>query len=215
MSPGSAYEALHQSIVSGQLSPGERLVEEELADQLGLGRAAVRTALIRLEHDGLVERERNRGARVRRVSEQEAVQILEARAVLEGLAAGHAAEHATDIDVADLRAILGEMRALLDDGDLLGASERNAVLHRRILEISGHAVAQRICANLHSQIVRFQFRTILAPGRAGQSYAEHEAVVDAIAAHDRDAAEVAMKAHLSHVSEALHAIAAAAVTERA
>jgi len=67
------YEDLRNAIVSGELLPGERLLEEDLSARLGLGRAAVRIALVRLEHDGLVERERHRGARVRRVSESEAV----------------------------------------------------------------------------------------------------------------------------------------------
>src|SRR4051812_49156303 len=60
------YRALRDAIVAGELLPSERLVEEALARRLGLGRAAIRMALVRLEHDGLVERERNRGARVRR-----------------------------------------------------------------------------------------------------------------------------------------------------
>src|ERR1700756_2765574 len=90
------YEDLRKAIVSGELLPGERLLEEDLSARLGLGRAAVRMALVRLEHDGLVQRERNRGARVRRVSESEAVEILEARASLEGLAAGHAAINPDD-----------------------------------------------------------------------------------------------------------------------
>ena len=67
------YRALRDAIVSGELLPSERLVEEDLSRRLGIGRAAVRMALARLEHDGLVEHERHRGARVRRVSEEEAV----------------------------------------------------------------------------------------------------------------------------------------------
>ena len=90
------YEELRKAIVSGELLPGERLLEEDLSARLGFGRAAVRMALVRLEHDGLVQRERHRGARVRRVSESEAVEILEARAALEGLAARHAAVNADD-----------------------------------------------------------------------------------------------------------------------
>src|SRR5437764_390792 len=105
-----SYDALKNAIVSGALSPGERLVEEDLARQFGIGRTAVRTALVRLEHDGLVNRQRNRGASVRRVSEAEAVEILEARAALESLAARHAAARATRSQVRELRAILTQMR---------------------------------------------------------------------------------------------------------
>lgn len=199
------YEDLRQAIVNGELLPGERLLEEELSERLGLGRAAVRIALVRLEHDGLVERERHRGARVRRVSEIEAVEILEARAALEGLAARHAAFNADEAAVAELRSIIEEMRGLREQGDLLAVSNANARLHGRILEISGHETAERLSRTLSSQLVRFQYRTVLLPGRPERSYAEHTDIVEAIAARDPDAAELAMRNHLSHVAEALQA----------
>jgi DNA-binding GntR family transcriptional regulator len=199
------YRALRDAIVAGELLPSERLVEEDLARRLGLGRAAVRMALVRLEHDGLVERERNRGARVRRVSDAEAVEILEVRAALESLAARKAAAHATAKDVRELRAILREMRAKRERGDLMAVSEANARLHRRILEISGQATVQRLSGQLISQIVRFQYRTVLLPGRPERSHREHTAIVDAIAAGDGEAAERAMRRHLSQVAAALRA----------
>jgi DNA-binding GntR family transcriptional regulator len=199
------YRALRDAIVSGDLMPSERLVEEDLSRRLGIGRAAVRMALVRLEHDGLVEHERHRGARVRRVSDEEAVEILEVRAALESLAARRAADRATPAEVRDLRAILREMRGRRERGDLMAMSDANAGLHRRILEISGHGTAQRLSATLMSQIVRFQYRTVLLPGRADRSLREHTAIVDAIAAGDGDAAERAMRRHLSHVAEALRA----------
>jgi DNA-binding GntR family transcriptional regulator len=207
MGETNAYETLHAGIVAGDLSPGERLVEEELAEQLGESRGAIRTALLRLEHDRLVIRERNRGARVRRISTEEAVEILEARAALESLAAGYAALRRTDADVQELRAITAQMAELHAAGELLAMSERNAQLHRRVLEVSGHRVAAEVCGRLNSQVVRFQFRTVLAPGRPAKSLAEHTAIVEAIAAGDRRAAEAAMRQHLSHVAETLPAVA--------
>ena len=197
------YEELRRAIVSGDLLPGERLLEENLSERLGLGRAAIRMALVRLEHDGLVQRERHRGARVRRVSESEAVEILEARAALEGLAARHAAINAAASEVEELRAIIVEMRDLRDRGDLLGVSNANARLHGQILDLSRHDTARRLSRTLSSQLVRFQYRTVLLPGRPERSYAEHSRIVEAIAAHDPDAAEDAMRSHLSHVAEAL------------
>jgi DNA-binding GntR family transcriptional regulator len=133
----------------------------------------------------------------------EAVEILEVRAVLEGLAVRYAALRATPEDVEEMRRILEGMRRRLDAGDLLGSSDENAVLHRRMLEISGHGTAAHLIATLKYQLVRFQYRTILLPGRSERSFGEHEAIVDAIAAGDPDVAEAAMRAHLSHVAEAL------------
>jgi DNA-binding GntR family transcriptional regulator len=196
-------QTLRDAIVSGRLQPNERLVEADLTRTLGVGRSAVRTALVRLEQEGLVSHERHRGARVRLVDADEAVEILEARAVLEGLTARYAATRATDADVEQLRAILGGMRRLLDTGDLLAASDQNAVLHGRLLEIAGHATARRLIATLKSQLVRFQYRTILLPGRSEQSFSEHTSIVDAVADRDPDAAEAAMRTHLTHVAAAL------------
>jgi DNA-binding GntR family transcriptional regulator len=123
--------------------------------------------------------------------------------VLEGLAARQAALHATPAEVEELRGVLHEMRRRLDAGDLLSASDENAVLHRRLLEISGHRTVERLIATLKSQLVRFQYRTIMLPGRSECSFGEHKAIVEAVAAGDPDGAETAMRTHLSHVAEAL------------
>jgi DNA-binding GntR family transcriptional regulator len=202
-SDGPPEDRLRAAITAGRLLPNERLVEADLTRRLGVGRSAVRTALARLEHEGLVELEPHRGARVRLVSLPEAVEILEARAVLEGLGARRAALNASADEVADLRAILSEMRRLLDAGDLLKASDANAVLHQRLLQIGGHATANRLIRGLRSQLVRFEFRTILVPGRSERSFAEHSAIVDAVATGDAEGAERAMRVHLSHVADAL------------
>lgn len=208
MSERDAYASLHDAIVAGDLSPGERLIEEELAERLGLSRGAVRGAILRLGHEGLVVRERNRGARVRRFTLDEAIEVLEARAALESLAAGYAAIRRTEEDVRELRGLVEDMDRLRQAGELLAITERNAVLHRRILELSGHRVASDICARLNSQIVRFQFRTVLAPGRPQKSLAEHQRIVSAIAAGDRAGAEQAMREHLTNVAATLAEAAA-------
>lgn len=200
---GRPEDQLRAAIVAGRLLPNERLVEADLTRRLGVGRAAVRTALARLEHEGLVELEPHRGARVRLVALPEAVEILEARAVLEGLAVRRAATNAGADEIAGLRAILAEMRRLRGAGDLLRASDTNAILHQRLLEIGRHATANRLIAALRSQLVRFEYRTILLPGRSERSLAEHTAIVDAVGAGDADAAETAMRTHLSQVADAL------------
>jgi DNA-binding GntR family transcriptional regulator len=203
-----AYERLHAAIVTGEFSPGERLIEEELAERFDYSRGAVRAALVRLAHDGLVVRERNRGARVRRVTIDEAIEIVEARCVLESLAAGYAAVRRTDSEARELARYPAEMGKLHAAGELLEMSSVNHALHRRILEISRHHVALEICGRLRSQVVRFQYRTVLAPGRAPKSIAEHTAIVEAISDSDREAAERAMRDHLSQVVATLMDVAA-------
>lgn len=202
-----AYERLRTEIVSGRLQPNERLVEADIVSSLGVSRTAVRAALVRLEHDGLVEHERNRGAKVRLVGESEAIEILETRAALEGLIARKAAANVTEDDVALLREILASMRTLLAGGDLLAASDRNVDLHGAIMRIARHRTAERLVSMLNSQLVRFQYRTILQPGRSERTLREHEAIVEAMARGDGAAAETAMRAHLAEVAEALRAAA--------
>jgi DNA-binding GntR family transcriptional regulator len=197
------YHRLRDAIVRGELAPNQRLIEAEMSTAFQLPRAAVRTALVRLEHEGLVEREPHRGARVRFVSEQEAVEILQARAALEGLAARQAAARITPEGAAELRSVLDRQRQALDEQDLLRASDVNAMLHAKIVELSGHATAQRLIRSLNSQMVRFQFRTILIPGRPSQSHAEHAAIVEAVTSGDADRAERAMRKHLDNVAHAL------------
>jgi DNA-binding GntR family transcriptional regulator len=202
----TGYLRLREAIVHGELAPNQRLVEADVSSMFRLPRGAVRSALLRLEHEGLVEREPHRGARVRQVSEQEAVEILQTRAVLEGLAARHAALKRTDSEAAELQAILAEQRAALEREDLLGASDVNARLHARIVELSDHHTMQRLVRGLKSQTVRFQFRTILMPGRPSQSAREHAAIVEAIVAGDASAAERAMRTHIDNVAVALGAV---------
>jgi DNA-binding GntR family transcriptional regulator len=200
------YERLYQAILRGEFQPNERLIEMELAQLYNVGRAAIRTTLARLEQDGLVEREPNRGARVRMISEEEAVETLEARAVLEGLAARYAARNVADADIADLRAIVGEMEARLAEGDLLGISEGNTRLHSRLLQIANNKTVARLIERLHAQHIRSQFRLILVPGRPPRSVAEHRAIVEAVASRDPDAAEAAMRSHLANTVETLRTL---------
>jgi DNA-binding GntR family transcriptional regulator len=197
------YLRLREAILRGDLVPNQRLVEADMSSAFELPRAAVRTALVRLEHEGLIEREPHRGARVRLVTEQEAVEILQARAALEGLAASQAARNITRAGTDQLRAVLERQREALAKEDLLGASDVNAQLHAKIVELSGHATAQRLISALNSQMVRFQFRTILIPGRPAQSHQEHSAIVEAVAAGDANKAERAMHRHLTNVAQAL------------
>jgi DNA-binding GntR family transcriptional regulator len=199
----SSYEALRAAIVSGEIAPDARLVEAEVSATFGMSRGAVRTALIRLEQDGLVVREPHRGARVRKVSNDEAVEILQARAVLEGLAARQAAERSDEAGNKLLTETLARQRELLELGDLLGASDANADLHAALLDLSGHSTAKRLIHALHSQTVRYQYRTILIPGRPPASLAEHTAIVEAVIAGRSDAAELAMRRHLFNVADAV------------
>ena len=200
-----AYRRLREAIVDGRFQPNERLVEAELARLLGAGRTTVRAALLRLDQEGLVEREHNRGARVRRVSDREALEIEEVRVALEQVMARQAALRLTEEGLADLRARLAEMSAHVQAGDPLGYSELNARFHERIWQLAEHGVATRVLSSLKSQSIRYQFRTILQPGRPERSLQEHARIVEALASRDPDASEAAMRDHLRQVVATLKA----------
>lgn len=196
-------ESLRQRILSGDLVPGQRLVEAEIADEFGVTRAGVRAALIDLTAEGLVERIQHRGARVRVVSVAEAIEITECRMVLEGLCAAKAAERISDAERAELTKLGKRMRAAVKSGDVLAYSELNHTLHRRIREISQQRAAERTIERLRAQLVRHQFRLALRPGRPATSLVEHERIIAAVTNRDPHAAEQAMRDHLASVIGAL------------
>ncbi|ANY06192.1 GntR family transcriptional regulator [Pseudonocardia sp. HH130630-07] len=207
--PGAAgpvatvVDALRDAIASGDFVPNQRLVEADLSEQFGASRAAVRSALLELTSEGLVERVQNRGARVRAVSLAEAVEITEVRMVLEGLLAAKAAVRLDDDDRARLRAIGSAMQDAVAAGDLLGYSALNSDLHTAIRESAGQRTAGTILERLRGQNVRHQFRLAMQPGRPSVSLPQHLAIIEALCAGDPDAAEREMRAHLSSVVEAL------------
>jgi DNA-binding GntR family transcriptional regulator len=199
----TAYRRLREGIASGQFHPNERLVEASVATRLGVGRTAVRAALVRLDQEGLVTLEPNRGARVRLISDREALEIEEVRATLEAMLTRRAATRATPTDLRELRQVVVEMRMRVEKNDAIGYSDLNARFHQRIWAAADHATASRLVGSLKSQSIRLQYQTILRPGRTARSLHEHEAIFSALKAHDPDAAEAAMLAHLAEVQETL------------
>lgn len=199
----AALDALRAALMAGDVVPGQRLVEAELAETFGVTRASMRAALIDLTADGLVERIPHRGARVRVVSIEEAVAITECRMVLEGLCAAKAAEKATDGDIEGLRELGARLRAAVEDGEPMKYSALNRELHRTVREIAGQPVAAELLERLHGQIVRHQFQLSMRAGRPHVSLPEHLAIIEAIAVRDPEAAERAARAHLRSVIGAL------------
>jgi DNA-binding GntR family transcriptional regulator len=196
-------DRLREDIRRGVFPPGERLIELQLSERYDVGRAAIRSALVELDTQGLVRRETNRGATVRRISVAEAVEITEARAVLESLVARRAAERATDADREELDGLVEEMTAAVEQEHKREYSTLNRRLHAALPRIARHAVADDLIHNLRDRAVHHQFQLSVIPGRAAESLAQHRAVVAAVVAGDGAAAEQAMRAHLESVIDAL------------
>lgn len=195
--------AIRDAIVRGEFVPNQRLVEADLSAQFSASRANVRAALIELANEGLVERVQNRGARVRAVSLEEAVEISEVRMMLEALCAAKAAERITDDEITELRRLGKDMREAVANGDVVGYSGLNQRLHSRVREISAQNTAAQVLERLRGQSVRHQFRLAMRPGRPSVSLPEHLAIIDSICAHDQEGAQNAMRGHLKSVIKAL------------
>ncbi|MEU1695543.1 GntR family transcriptional regulator [Streptomyces hirsutus] len=194
---------LRQAILRGDMAPAQELVEDELAERFGVTRAGIRAALIDLEAQGLVERIRNRGSRVRVVTVEEAVAITECRMVLEGLCAAKTAATADDAQLDRLAELGRAMTKAVADGDPLTYSRLSQELHTRIQEFSGQRTAVALLDRLNSQLVRHRFQLALRPGRSQRSLIEHLALIEAIRARKPEAAEAAVRTHLASVIEAL------------
>jgi len=202
-------DALRAAILNGEYAPRQRLVEVDLCERFGTSRFILRSALQDLAGQGLVEFQRNRGARVREVSIDEAIEITEVRILLEGMLAARAAERVTKSEAAMLRKLVKDMRAAVDKSELLTYSELNAQLHSSIRDIAAHETAARMLRQLRDQTVRHQFSLALVPGRPSVSLPQHEAIVAAITARKPEAARQAMHQHLQSVVQAFQALSAA------
>jgi DNA-binding GntR family transcriptional regulator len=196
--------AVRDGIMQGRFAPGQRLPEADLVSLYDASRGAVRAALAQLESEGIVERERNRGARVRPISLDEAVEITEARAVLEGLCAAKAAARATDGDRKRLRELGEELAETVANTDIMAYSRVNQLVHRAVRDISGHEIVGRLLDRLRTQSVRYHYTIALLPGRPAIGLQEHLQVIETVCAGDPAVAEQTMRAHLLSVVEALH-----------
>jgi DNA-binding GntR family transcriptional regulator len=206
----AAVEAMRNAIVQGEYAPRQRLIEADLCERFRTSRFIVRSALQELAAQGLVEFQRNRGARVREISLGEAIEITEVRQLLEGLQAARAAERVTRAEATVLRGIVKDMRAAVANSELLVYRDLNAYLHASIRDIAAHETSARLLRQLRDQTVRHQFSLALVPGRPAVSLPQHEAIVAAVTARDPAAARRAMHEHLQSVIEAFQALSATA-----
>jgi DNA-binding GntR family transcriptional regulator len=202
-------DIIRDAIIRGEYVPNQRLVEADLSAAFSASRATVRTALLELAGEGLVERLPNRGSRVRSISVDEAIEILEVRMGVEGLCAAKTAASLTDEDAEALGRLRAAMIESVAEGDLVEYARLNRYLDVRIRELSNHATAADVLARLHAQSVRHQFKLSSRPQRAKVSVWEHAAIIDAVVARDPEAAEQAVRSHLLSVIEALREVSSA------
>jgi DNA-binding GntR family transcriptional regulator len=186
------YERLKQAIMSGELAPGEQLVEIPLAEWCQVSRTPIREALTRLEQDGLAQRS-ERGLVVRESSPGEIIDLYESRIVLESKVAAVAAERHTAVDLGAMRRADERYRRVpTDDMDTL--AERNREFHRTVWLASHNRSLIDLLERLDMHLGRYPITTLRFPGRHETALQEHHDLVTAISERDTErAADVASR----------------------
>jgi DNA-binding GntR family transcriptional regulator len=179
------YERLKQAIISGELKPGEPLVEIPLADWCQVSRTPIREALTRLEQDGLARRT-DRGLVVRESSPDEIMDLYEARIVLESKVAAVAAERRTTFDLFAMKRAEQKFDEALAEGDAL--AERNRDFHRSVWVASHNRALVDLLERLDMHLGRYPETTLRYPGRHEVAVQDHQSIVEAIEARDSDRA---------------------------
>lgn len=189
------YDGLRAHILSGEIEVGTWLVEVQIAEEFGVSRTPVREALRRLIDEGLVAHDPYRGAVVRGISVQEAVEIGQIHEVHDGLAARLAAQRVDQAGIDNLERLIVEMRERIAESDWHGAAEANASFHGSIYEVAGNVRLSGLARDLSLAMRRYSAGALADPVRAKQIIIEHEECVRALAARDPELAEHAARKH--------------------
>jgi DNA-binding GntR family transcriptional regulator len=198
-----AYNRLVSILLSGTYKPNTRLTEAELTQMLNVSRGTVRSVLVRLAQEGYVTSEVNRGVRTRLFSVADAVDILEAREVLEGALAAKAAERATQEELDDLKRTVALMCELQLAGDQNEYSRQNRNFHQQIRRAAHQETLARFFDALLYPLVMRQYRDIEAPHPRIGSLEEHQAILSAIITRNPEAASATMRHHISSARQGL------------
>ncbi|HHW14918.1 MAG TPA: GntR family transcriptional regulator [Firmicutes bacterium] len=197
------FEALREAIIQGRLHPGERLMEIQLAEELGVSRTPVREAIRKLELEGLVLMIPRKGAYVSEISMKDIADVFEIRRALEGLAARLAAERATEQEIERLERALVKIAEIAQAEDLDGAVALDTDFHEELMAASHNPRLSQLVSNLREQIQRFRLTSLSHPGRVKLAVEEHRKIVDAIASHDADLAQNLAYEHIENAENSL------------
>jgi DNA-binding GntR family transcriptional regulator len=202
------YAALRDAIVSAALEPGRRLSENELAALLGVSRTPIREALQRLREERLVAVVPQLGTFVTRISTSAVSDAQFVREALECAAIRETAIRAVDEDIAALEAIVRRQEATREAADYDRFYNLDDELHRTLCDLSGRAIAWSLSQRAKGHLNRIRRLSLPEPGYLMEMIAEHRAVVAAVAVHDADEAERALRHHLRMVLSTVPAIRA-------
>ncbi len=200
------FQQLLDAIIKGDIRPGTRLRENDLASELGIGRGPLREALQRLESRKLITKVPHVGAQVVDFNLTELVEIYQIRENLEGLACELAAEHMTDSEIAELEALLKKHQVFVDESSGEAYIHQNSDLdfHFKIIQCSGnHWLIRVLCDELYYRVRMYRYQSAHQKSRPKRAIKEHTQIFEALKARDGELASLLMRRHIASARENL------------
>jgi DNA-binding GntR family transcriptional regulator len=194
---------LRAAIVEGVLKPGERLMEIQLAEELGVSRTPVREAIRKLELEGFVVMVPRRGTYVADLSIRDVNEVYEVRTALDILAAGLAAERITEEELEQMERILVQIGKYIEEGNMEAIVDADGQFHDILYQASRNDRLVGIINNLREQLTRFRSISMAYPGRLKNTLEEHSRLVEAIAMRDADLAKRLAAEHMENAEQTL------------
>lgn len=193
------FNTLRQAILKGELKPGERLMEIQLANKLGVSRTPVREAIRKLELEGLVLMIPRKGAEVAEITRQDMEDVLEVRTALEELAVKDACDHITDAQLSELKKASNEFKkALLEGKDLVTCADADMHFHDVILSATNNRRLIQMLNNLSEQMYRYRMEYLKDERTHKTLIDEHDAIRRALKKHDKVKAGAAIRVHIDN-----------------
>lgn len=197
------FNTLRKAILTGELKPGERLMEIQLAQRLGVSRTPVREAIRKLELEGLVIMIPRRGAIVAEITVKDLEDVLEVRAVLEELAVQKACQHISEEQLRDLKRISNEFKRSLEEGDLIACVEKDMAFHEVIYTAADNKRLLQLLLNLREQMYRYRMEYMKDKRMHKLLVEEHDTIRRALKKGDAVRAGNAMHSHIENQKESM------------
>ncbi|AEY64319.1 GntR family transcriptional regulator [Clostridium sp. BNL1100] len=190
------FNSLREAIIIGELRPGERLMEVQLAEKMGVSRTPVREAIRKLELEGLVDMIPRKGAHVAELSIKDIMDVLEVRASLDGLATSLAAERITDDELKELKHINGQFASYIEKENLNGSIKKDVEFHDIIYKASRNDKLISIINNLREQVQRFRVIYLKEYNNSKNLIKEHNDIYEAVSSRSMENARNIAKTHI-------------------
>ncbi len=196
-------EKIRQAITSGIFTSGERLMEIQLAEEMGVSRTPVREAIRKLELEGFVVMIPRRGTYVADISIKDITEVYEIRTALDVLAAGLAAERINDDELETMQRLLVEIGQYIEEDNIDKIVEIDSAFHDVLYQASRNERLVNIISNLREQITSLRGRSMHYPGRLSNTLEEHRAIVESLAQRDVEKAQQAARDHMENAEHTL------------